>query len=81
MDIILMLIPAALLFSVAALLVFRWSINSDQYDDMEGEAYRILMDDEDMIPGREKKKIVTNEIASNENIQVAPADSKTPEVK
>jgi len=50
MDIILMLIPAALVFSVGALLVFRWSVNSDQYDDMEGEAYRILMDDEDMIP-------------------------------
>jgi cbb3-type cytochrome oxidase maturation protein len=55
MDIILMLIPAALVFSVGALLVFRWSVNSEQYDDMEGEAYRILMDDEDMIPGREKK--------------------------
>ena len=50
MDIILMLIPAALVFSVGALLVFRWSVNSDQYDGMEGEAYRILMDDEDMIP-------------------------------
>lgn len=55
MDIILMLIPAALIFSIVALLVFRWSVNSEQYDDMEGEAYRILMDDEDMIPGREKK--------------------------
>jgi len=56
MDIILMLIPAALIFSIAALLVFRWSVKSDQYDDMEGEAYRILMDDESMIPGREKKE-------------------------
>ncbi len=56
MDIILTLIPAALVFSVVALIVFRWSVNSDQYDDMEGEAYRILMDDEDMIPGRKKNK-------------------------
>ncbi len=60
MDIILMLIPAALIFSVVALLVFRWSVNSEQYDDMEGEAYRILMDDEDMIPGREKKPNTPN---------------------
>jgi len=52
MDIILTLIPAALVFSIVALIVFRWSVNSDQYDDMEGEAHRILMDDEDMIPGR-----------------------------
>jgi cbb3-type cytochrome oxidase maturation protein len=55
MDIILMLIPAALVFSVVALLVFRWSVNSEQYDDMEGEAYRILMDNEDMIPDCAKK--------------------------
>ncbi len=56
MDIILMLIPAALLFSIIALLVFRWSVKSDQYDDMAGEAYRILMDDEDMIPESAKRK-------------------------
>ncbi len=55
MDIILMLIPAALLFSIVALLVFRWSVKSDQYDDMQGEAYRILMDDEDMIPESAKR--------------------------
>jgi cbb3-type cytochrome oxidase maturation protein len=56
MDIILMLIPAALLFSIIALLVFRWSVKSDQYDDMAGEAFRILMDDEDMIPESAKRK-------------------------
>ncbi|MDQ7002503.1 MAG: cbb3-type cytochrome oxidase assembly protein CcoS [Ghiorsea sp.] len=55
MDIILMLLPAALLFSIAALMVFRWSVKSDQFDDMEGEAYRILMDDEDMIPESAKR--------------------------
>ncbi|MDX8391260.1 MAG: cbb3-type cytochrome oxidase assembly protein CcoS [Mariprofundaceae bacterium] len=62
MDIILMLIPAALMFSIVALLVFRWAVKSDQYDDMEGEAYRILMDDEDMIPGREKPPVTTDQI-------------------
>lgn len=49
-----MLIPAALIFSIFALMIFRWSVKSDQYDDMEGEAYRILMDDEDMIPKPKK---------------------------
>jgi len=61
MDIILMLIPAALMFSVVALLVFRWAVKSDQYDDMQGEAYRILMDDEDMIPGRKKTQPASEE--------------------
>ncbi len=55
MDIILMLIPAALLISAAAFIVFYWSVKSDQYEDMEGEAYRILMDDDDdMIPGNKQ---------------------------
>ncbi|MDT8376201.1 MAG: cbb3-type cytochrome oxidase assembly protein CcoS [Mariprofundaceae bacterium] len=56
MDIILMLIPAALLISVVAIVVFYWSVNSDQYEDMDGEAYRILMDDDDeLIPGNAKR--------------------------
>ena len=55
MDIILMLIPAALLISAAAFIVFYWSVKSDQYEDMEGEAHRILMDDDDeMIPGNKQ---------------------------
>jgi len=69
MDIILMLIPAALVFSIAALMVFRWSVNSDQYDDMEGEAYRILMDDEDMIPGRTKAKASETDSKKNADEQ------------
>ena len=56
MDIILMLIPAALLISAAAFIVFYWSVKSDQYEDMDGEAHRILMDDDDeMIPGNKQK--------------------------
>ena len=57
MDIILMLIPAALLISGVTIVVFYWSVKSDQYEDMDGEAHRILMDDDDeMIPGNAKKQ-------------------------
>ncbi|MCF7821938.1 MAG: cbb3-type cytochrome oxidase assembly protein CcoS [Mariprofundaceae bacterium] len=70
MDIILMLIPAALLISVVAIVVFYWSVNSDQYEDMDGEAYRILMDDDDeLIPGNVKKPGQTGS-------QKAPHDKK-----
>ena len=56
MDIILMLIPAALLISGVTIVVFYWSVKSDQYEDMDGEAHRILMDDDDeMIPGNARK--------------------------
>ena len=56
MDIILMLIQAVLLISAVTIVVFHWSVKSDQYEDMDGEAHRILMDDDDeLIPGNRKK--------------------------
>jgi cbb3-type cytochrome oxidase maturation protein len=51
MDILLMLIPAALMISGVAIVVFYWSVKSGQFEDMDGEAHRILMDDDDeLIP-------------------------------
>jgi cbb3-type cytochrome oxidase maturation protein len=47
MDILLMLIPAALMISGVAIVVFYWSVKSGQFEDMDGEAHRILMDDDD----------------------------------
>jgi len=47
MDIILMLIPAALMVSGVFIIVFYWSVKSGQYEDFEGEAHRILMEDEE----------------------------------
>jgi cbb3-type cytochrome oxidase maturation protein len=40
------LLPAALLFAVAAVLVFAWAARSGQFDDLETPAMRILGDDE-----------------------------------
>ena len=53
MEILYLLIPLAVVFLVIAVGFFLWTIRSGQYDDMEGPAYRILMDDDDpKIPGR-----------------------------
>ena len=41
------LIPLALLMGAIGLVAFFWSLRSDQYDDLEGAANRILLDDED----------------------------------
>ncbi|MGD8812002.1 MAG: cbb3-type cytochrome oxidase assembly protein CcoS [Thioalkalispiraceae bacterium] len=36
---------------------FLWAVRSGQFDDLEGPAHRILMDDDDpRIPRREKDK-------------------------
>jgi cbb3-type cytochrome oxidase maturation protein len=42
------LIPIALLMGTTALLAFLWSLRDGQYEDLEGAAERILLDqDED----------------------------------
>lgn len=39
------LIPAALLLGGIGLLAFLWCLNSGQFDDLDGAAQRILLDD------------------------------------
>ena len=46
MNALMILIPVALLLGLVGLIAFLWSIKSGQFDDMEGAAERILMDDE-----------------------------------
>ena len=41
------LIPIALLMGLAGLAAFFWSLESGQYDDLDGSAMRILIDDEE----------------------------------
>lgn len=53
------LIPLGLVVMLIVVIAFFMSIKSGQYDDMEGPAYRMLMDDDDpRIPGRDKAKQV-----------------------
>ncbi|GHD17710.1 cbb3-type cytochrome oxidase assembly protein CcoS [Tianweitania populi] len=46
MSALLGLIPIALGFGLLALVVFLWSLRNGQYDDLDGAAARILIDDE-----------------------------------
>jgi len=41
------LIPLALVFGAGAVWAFMWSLKSGQYDDLDGAAERIFLDDED----------------------------------
>ncbi len=45
MNLILLLLPVALLLGLLGLGAFFWSLKSGQYDDPEGAAQRILNDD------------------------------------
>ena len=46
MEIIVYLIPVALGLGALGLAAFLWSVNSDQYEDLDGAAHRILEDDD-----------------------------------
>jgi cbb3-type cytochrome oxidase maturation protein len=42
------LIPIALGMGVLGLAAFFWSMKNGQYDDMDGAAHRILIDEDDL---------------------------------
>jgi cbb3-type cytochrome oxidase maturation protein len=46
MDIVIYLIPAAIGLGGIALAAFLWSLKAGQYEDLDGAAERILLDDE-----------------------------------
>ena len=46
MDIIYLLLPVALIILIIIIVVFLWAVKSDQFEDLEGPAHRILMDDD-----------------------------------
>ncbi|WP_299811598.1 cbb3-type cytochrome oxidase assembly protein CcoS [uncultured Roseibium sp.] len=46
MDVLIYLIPIALLLGALGLGAFLWSLKSGQYDDLEGAKWRILEDDD-----------------------------------
>ncbi len=45
MDSLYILIPIALVFCFIAIKLLLWAIDSGQYDDLDKEAHRILMDE------------------------------------
>jgi cbb3-type cytochrome oxidase maturation protein len=46
MSVLVYLIPAALFLGLIGLAAFLWALKSGQFDDLEGAAERILIDEE-----------------------------------
>ena len=51
MDSLYILIPIAVVFCAIAIKLLLWAIDNGQYDDLDKESWRILMDDEADEPG------------------------------
>jgi len=50
MNGLLLLIPVALALGLGGLATFLWALGAGQFDDLEGEAGRVLFDDEEDSP-------------------------------
>ena len=46
MNVLIYLVPLALMLGLTGLVAFLWSLKSGQYDDLDGAAVRILSDDD-----------------------------------
>lgn len=46
MDVLLFLVPMALMLGLCGLAAFLWSLRNGQYDDVQGAALRVLSDDD-----------------------------------
>ncbi|WP_339914187.1 cbb3-type cytochrome oxidase assembly protein CcoS [uncultured Brevundimonas sp.] len=47
MTILLFLAPLSVILGLVAVAAFLWSLRSNQYDDPQGDAARILIDDDE----------------------------------
>jgi cbb3-type cytochrome oxidase maturation protein len=47
MEVIYGLIPLMIILGLAMVVIFFWAVRNGQYEDLEGDANRILMDEDD----------------------------------
>ena len=54
MEILYLLVPIALILVLVIAGVFMWAIRSGQFDDLEGPAHSILMDDDEPVTQKDE---------------------------
>ncbi len=64
MDFVYVLLPLALLLGFIGLMAFMWTLKSGQYDDLDGAAWRAIMDDDQEL---------------NPNFKPAPKEENNPQ--
>ncbi len=70
MEILYLLIPISLIFVAIIAWVFIWSVKSGQYDDMEGPAHEILMDNDSIQPADDTEKQNPDDIKTQFKSQI-----------
>ncbi len=65
MSVLYLLIPIGIIFLLLAVLFFFWAIKNGQYDDMESQALKIVIEDHQSKP--EKSKDENDDESSDQN--------------
>lgn len=55
MNILVILVPVSLILGAIWLVGFIWALKRDQYEDLEGDAARILFDESDDAPRNDRR--------------------------
>lgn len=66
MDILYLLIPLSLVLVFVIAALFWWSLKSGQYEDLEGPGYRILMDDDETGPPKNRSTVDSDQNAAGD---------------
>ena len=67
MEIIYLLIPISLILLALIVWILLWAVRDGQYDDLEGPAYRILMDEDKIVERDAELDKKTGKAASQKN--------------
>ncbi|KPG00492.1 cytochrome oxidase maturation protein [Rhodopseudomonas sp. AAP120] len=55
MEVMVILVPLALVLGLLGLAAFLWSLKSGQYEDLDGAAWRAISDDDQPLPPAPKR--------------------------
>ncbi|QGT77999.1 cbb3-type cytochrome oxidase assembly protein CcoS [Guyparkeria halophila] len=70
MEVLFLFVPLSMLVVAGLVWAAFWAIRNNQYEDLEGPAHRILMDDDD-------PKIPTNQLAEETDAPEAETEGRT----
>ena len=56
LDVLYLLLPISGVFAVIIVVALLWAVKSGQFEDLEGPAYKILMDDDEIQNTKRKGK-------------------------
>jgi len=56
MDVIYTLIPSMIIIGLILVGILIWAVKRGQYEDLEGDAHRILLDEDDAMMGKKDSR-------------------------